>query len=106
MKNKILLLTIITMVSVSFLWGCATPYPSGLAYTKLKLPLNVTSNPSDSPKVGIAECKSYFGLVAIGDASIETAMKNGGITKIHYVDWDVKNILGIIGTYKVTVYGE
>jgi hypothetical protein len=33
-------------------------------------------------------------------------MKNGGITKIHYIDWDVKNILGIIGTYKVTVYGE
>lgn len=106
MKDKCLVWTIIAVLSLSLLWGCATPYPAGIAYTELKLPVNVTSNPSGSPKVGIAECKSYFGLVAIGDASIETAMKNGGITKIHYVDWDVKNILGIIGTYKVTVYGE
>jgi hypothetical protein len=106
MKDKLLVWAAIAVISFSLLWGCATPYPAGIAYTKLKLPVNVTSNPSDSPKVGIAECKSYFGLVAIGDASIETAMENGGITKIHFVDWDVKNILGIIGTYKVTVYGE
>jgi hypothetical protein len=106
MKAKYLVWATIAMISFSLLCGCATPYPSGIAYTKLKLPVNVTSNPSESPKVGIAECKSYFGLVAIGDASIETAMKNGGITKIHYIDWDVKNVLGIIGTYKVTVYGE
>jgi hypothetical protein len=106
MKNRYLIWAAVAIVSFSLLWGCATPTPMGIAYTKLKLPVNVTSNPSESPKMGTAECKSYFGLVAVGDASIETAMKNGGITKIHYVDWDVKNILGIIGTYKVTVYGE
>jgi len=33
-------------------------------------------------------------------------MKNGNITKISHVDWEAKNILGIIGNYKVTVYGE
>ena len=106
MSNKSMCWVIIVILISGLLWGCATPAPVGIAYTNLKLPINVTSNPSDSPKVGTAECKSYFGLVAIGDASIEAAMKNGGITKIHYVDWDAENILGIIGTYKITVFGE
>ncbi len=48
----------------------------------------------------------FLGMVAIGDASIEAAKKNGGITKVHHVDWAVENILGIIGKYRVTVYGE
>jgi hypothetical protein len=57
-------------------------------------------------KVGRATCQSYLGLVAVGDASVMTAMKAGGITKIHHVDWEANNILGIIGTYTCVVYGE
>jgi hypothetical protein len=34
------------------------------------------------------------------------AAKNGGITKIQFVDWEADNILGLIGTYTCTVYGE
>jgi hypothetical protein len=45
-------------------------------------------------------------LVATGDASIEAAAKSAGITKIHHVDYHSKNILGIIGTFTVMVYGE
>jgi hypothetical protein len=33
-------------------------------------------------------------------------MKNGGITKVNHADWEAKNIFGIIGNYKLTVYGE
>ena len=86
--------------------GCATPYPQGMLYTNLKLPVDATSNMAKAPKVGTAECVSYLGMIAIGDVSIDTAMKNGGIKKIYYVDWEVENILGLIGKYKVTVYGE
>jgi hypothetical protein len=50
--------------------------------------------------------KSYLGMIAVGDCSIETATKNGGITKINHVDWKVKNTLGFIGEYTTTVYGE
>ena len=85
--------------------GCATAFPVGMLYTELKLPINVGSN-AKNMKVGTSECMSVLGLVATGDASIEAAMKNGGITKINHVDWEVKNILGVIGNYKVTVYGE
>ena len=86
--------------------GCATSIPLGSFYTDLKLPVAATPNASKAPKVGTAECVSYLSLIATGDVSLQTAMRNGGITKIHYVDWEVENILGIIGKYKLTVYGE
>ena len=105
MTRKSLLSLSAVLLLCAFISGCATAYPIGGLYTELKLPLDATSNMSKSPKVGTATCKSIFGLVAFGDSSIQTAMKNGGITKIHYVDWQVKNILGI-GEYTVVVYGE
>ena len=44
--------------------------------------------------------------VAIGDASIETAAKNGGIKKIHHVDTKTTNVLGVYSEYTTIVYGE
>ena len=41
-----------------------------------------------------------------GDASLKAAMDNGGITKVHHVDYKVKNILGIVGSTTTIVYGE
>ena len=41
-----------------------------------------------------------------GDSSIKSAMDNGGITKIHHVDYKVRNILGIVGTTTTIVWGE
>lgn len=106
MKRRIMSLPVMLfLLAPLFLSGCATPYPSGIVYTDVKFPLMATSNAS-SEKVGTSECKSYFFLFATGDASIEAAMKNGGITKIHHIDWDAYNVLGIYGRYKVTVYGE
>ena len=105
-KKSILGMIAIVFFAMFFLVGCATLYPVGSAYTNIKLPVDSTSNMSNSPKVGISKCNSYLGLIAIGDASIDKAMKNGGINKIHYVDWEANNILGIFGTYKVIVYGE
>jgi len=86
--------------------GCATNFPIGAFYTELRLPLASTGSGTKTPKVGTAECVSYLGLFAKGDASIEAAKRNGGLTKVHHVDWEVKNIMGVIGKYKVIVYGE
>jgi hypothetical protein len=43
---------------------------------------------------------------ATGNASIGEAMRNGGITKVHHVDYDVKNILFIYSEVNTIVYGE
>ena len=88
------------------LGGCATAYPIGSLYTELKLPVTATEAAGPSLKVGTAKCTSVLGLVATGDASIEAAKKSAGITKVHHVDWDARNILGLYGEYTVTVYGE
>jgi len=92
--------------AVGMLMSCATMIPVGGLYTGAKFPMMVTSNGNASSKTGEAQCISVLALIAVGDCSIETAKKNGGITKVNNVDWDVKNILGIYGTYKVIVSGE
>lgn len=106
MKNKITLsLAALAAVLVS---GCATSAPKGSLLTDITLPLGVTSNSRkvEATKVGKAQCKDYFGLIAIGDASINAAMRDGNIKTVYYVDWKAENVLGITGTYECTVYGE
>ena len=107
MQKMTLVSVCAVLVCTVLLSGCATSYPTGSIMTKLKLPVAVTSNSAmKSPKVGTAECVSYLGMWTEGDISISAAMKNGGITKIHHVDWEVNNLLGLIGKYKLIVYGE
>lgn len=85
--------------------GCATPIPHGAIYTKVKMPVSSTKN-IEGMKKGESECQSILGLIALGDASIEAAKKNGDISEVSHVDWEVENILGIIGKYKTVVYGK
>lgn len=105
MKKKKSLALLGLLAFIPLFMGCATAYPVGSFYTEVKLPVAAESD-AQSLKSGTAECTSILGLVATGDASLDTAMKNGNITKISHVDWEAKNILGIIGNYKLTVYGE
>lgn len=86
--------------------GCATPYPYGAIYTEIKSPIAAGQGDLTYSKVGTAKSTSILGIVATGDASIKAAATNGGISKIKYVDYDAKNILGIFGEYTTTVYGD
>lgn len=91
---------------VIFLSACATNYPLGIVYTEVKLPVNVTSNGQAYAKSGISECKSVMGLVSFGDCSVEAAKKQGGVSKVYHVDWEVRSVLGILSEYRLVVYGE
>ncbi|HOK03633.1 MAG TPA: TRL-like family protein [Victivallales bacterium] len=86
--------------------GCATAIPQGAIFTDVKLPVSSADGEILYTKSGVSEARSYLGLVAFGDASIEQAVKNGGLKKIKYVDYYANNFLGLIGTYKTTVYGD
>ncbi len=83
----------------------ATSPVTGMLYSDVQGPLAVTSN-IEYIKIGEASCESILGLVARGDASISAAMKAGGITKIHHIDYHSENILGIYAKFTVIVYGE
>ena len=91
---------------VIMLAGCASSVPMGAAFIQATLPLTATDAKCATLKIGTSTCKSYCGMVCIGDASIATAAQNGGITVIRNVDWKVESLLGIISTYTCTVYGE
>ena len=87
--------------------GAASPV-TGVVFTEVKYPIAVTNLKGDARnlKKGEAMCTSILGLVATGDASVEAARLNGGITKVHWVDVYVRNILGLYAEYKVVVWGE
>ncbi|MFP5382796.1 MAG: TRL domain-containing protein [Gammaproteobacteria bacterium] len=56
--------------------------------------------------MGRATVRSFFGAIATGDASIQTAAQNGGITEIHHVDYEAQNIFGVVADFTVVVYGN
>lgn len=104
--KKFLLMGLLLTTTVLFSSCASVKSPlMGVLYTDVKAPEAVTSNAGKS-KVGTAVAKSILGLVATGDASIETAAKSAGITRIHHVDYYSKSILGIYSEFIVTVYGE
>lgn len=88
--------------------GCATANApvNGIIYSHVTAPLMVTGSADKPTKVGRAVARSIFGLYATGDASIETAARNGGITKIHHVDHETQSYLGVLADYTTIVYGN
>ncbi|MGB0985080.1 MAG: TRL-like family protein [Saprospiraceae bacterium] len=70
------------------------------------LPVTATSNAVGS-KVGTAKARGYFHILFFdADASIKTAAKNGGITKISTVDVKRTDVLGIVTSFETIVTGE
>lgn len=94
MKFK-LILAAISLSIIAFLSSCS-----------LTMPAAATSNPIGS-KVGTAKATGFLGVLFFdADASIRTAAKNGGITKVSTVDVKMSNILGLIVSYETIVTGE
>ena len=107
---KIIVCVIAVLCSAVYLTGCAAVATSpvlGVLHTDVKAPLAVGSPGSGAEVLkGEATAVSILGMIAKGDASIETAAKSAGITKIHHVDYHSENVLGIYAKFTVTVYGE
>ena len=111
MKLRNTLLLLVCSVSAVFSTGClVAPVmpPPGLIYTDYKAPLdhNVDATRLGGMREGRAQSISYVGLVAQGDASISAAARSANITTVHAVDYEYKNIVGIIQTYTTVVIGE
>ena len=93
----------------------------GGIYSGSKYPQSVANNTENiTPQIdmsrlkqGTASSRNFFGLVEIGDSSINKAAKEANITKIHYVDTSLNKvyipyfIIPIYARQKTTiVYGE
>ena len=106
-RNSIRLLFCLSFVCLA---GCGATVSSpltGVLYTEVQGPVETTGHTiNEGYASGSATATSILGLIAAGDASIDTAARNGGITKIYYVDYETTSLLGLFGTYTVIVYGE
>lgn len=101
MLKKLLILASAAFVMT----GCIKSPVQGAFYTNIQDGMMVTGN-AGSSKVGTAEIKGYVGVVALGDASIQAACKDAGITRIHHVDYKSLSYVGVYNIYTVVVYGE
>jgi hypothetical protein len=101
-------IALVTLVAALALPGCLAVHgpPIGLLCTYAQGPVAVASDaPLADPKVGRAESHSAL-LFTYGDASIAAAMKQGGITRVHHVDYEVKSLFGVFTEFTTVVYGE
>jgi hypothetical protein len=106
MKKLFLCLSAAALLSLTGCVSASSPNVGtwGFVYTDVSGGVSATSN-ANSTKVGIAVSKAVI-CVAWGDSSIKTACANGGITKIHHVDYHNTSVLGVYSEVTVTVYGE
>ena len=77
----------------------------GALYTNVDWGTQVPDGAHGS-KTGTAEATSILGLFATGDASVEAAADDGGITNVKSVDHHSYSILGIYAKFTTTVTGD
>ena len=111
--KRLLVVAVLAAVCVGAMTGCGAFIAvngGGTLYQDTKTPMGDVSywgpSTSSASKKGEASFTSILGILATGDASLKEAMERGGITKVHHIDQQITNILGIIATYKIIVYGE
>jgi hypothetical protein len=86
--------------------GCAIAHGPVTAAVTLDMKGPVSVGPAaGSAKIGRSDAWGIL-VYSTGDASISAAMRNGGITRVHHVDQETTNILGLYAKYITVVYGE
>lgn len=124
MKKFVFLLFLILLIpSKTYAIGvdASQYFDLGEIYSGSKYPQSVANNIENIEqqidisrlKQGTASSRNFFGLVEVGDSSINKAAKEANITKIHYVDISLNKvyipyfIIPIYARQKTTiVYGE
>jgi len=111
--KRLVVTTVLAALCMTMMTGCGALIAfraGGLLYQDAVVPLSDVSywGPATSSvaKRGEAKYTSILGIIATGDASLKEAMESGGITKVHHIDQQITNILGVVATYKIIVYGE
>jgi len=102
-----LLVCALVLASIVAVAGCT--YPNSPVNAALiidqKGPVAGFDTSSPATKTGTAKAEGIL-FVGFGDASVKAAMDQGKISKVHHVDSEVFNILGIYSRYTTVVYGE
>lgn len=99
--NGVLVLAIAVLFT-----SCASTGPTGGGlYHDIKYGINANDSENAS-KTGTACQSSILGLFGFGDASIDTAKKESGITKVSSIDASSFNVLGLYNKYCSIIKGN
>jgi hypothetical protein len=102
----IVALSTIALAACGGIGGYTQPnglFATAYFYTEAKTGTIVLENGVTPTKEGRACGNEILGIVAQGDTTLETAMKNGGIKKVVYVTHEMKWILGSVYAETCTV---
>lgn len=80
--------------------------PFGYVFTQYSAPIDVEYGTEFGNKIGKSDSTSILGLVSWGDASVHTAARNGQLSRVDYVGYEMMNVLGIYQGWTTVVYGE
>jgi len=106
MEDPVMKTLIVALCCAVLLSGCAIAHGPVIAPVTLDMKGPVSAGPAvSSPRVGRSEAWGIL-VFGTGDASISAAMANGGIKRIHHVENETTNILGIYAKYVTIVHGE
>jgi len=93
--------------------GCYTaPFkpPQGVVFTQVKAPLMVNQKHTPVATASGSASSSSFHFwyvdLAWDDCSIDKAAKAGGVTNVHYADYEFFSVLGVYTRMTVTAYGD
>ena len=105
-KNVFTLLFLVAMVFTCVnIAEAYEPWGVGI-YTETSEPLNyAVPGAVLGSKTGKATCKTVLSIINWGDCSVETAMRNGRISKVTAADWDKKYII-VYGEKTLKVHGN
>jgi hypothetical protein len=94
--------TLAALVLALGVTGCVYSHAGpGLLYMDVKGPLGKADG-TPGGKTGEACANNILGIVAAGDATIDSAKKNGGVGEAKTVEYHSKNIIGF-GTFCTVV---
>lgn len=110
-RNTKMLALAVSMTAAVLLSGCSTagvvsPVSNGTLFTSVKGPVTATGASSEGSRSGSGSAFNILGLVAIGDASIDSAKRQGGIKTVTHVDYESFTVLGLFSSFKVVVHGD
>ncbi|MGA7121254.1 MAG: TRL-like family protein [Polyangiaceae bacterium] len=102
---KRMLMVVAAAAGLTTLSGCASfAGLTGEVYSGYVL--GASAGAGSGTKTGEACAMSILGVVAIGDASIDLAKSNGGVSQVASVDHKVFSILGIYANVCTVVHGS
>lgn len=115
MDRKIAL-TLLGIICLTCFVGCNAMMPYGIIFNSVSAPDPASTlamrtgnleQTGQADKSGKASAIGILWIFAAGDHSIQAAMKDGGLTKIHHFDSKSTSILGGLFARQTTIaYGE